>query len=85
VPLTAEGAPDEDALAEQGAFELEAYGPGGTCNGTFELEPGTYTLFCIVTAPDGETHASKEMVGTLNCPDVCVEIRPLSGRDSTRT
>ncbi len=65
VPLTADGAPDEDALAEAGAFELEAYGPGRTCNATWELEPGDYTLFCIVEAADGETHASKGMVGTL--------------------
>lgn len=65
VPLTADGAPDEDALAEAGAFELEAYGPGRTCNATWELEAGDYTLFCIVEAPDGETHAAKGMVGTL--------------------
>ena len=65
VPLTEDGAPDEDALADRGAFELEGYGPGKTCDGTFELEAGTYTVFCIVEAPDGETHASKGMVGTL--------------------
>jgi len=65
IPLTEDGAPDEEALAEAGAFELEAYGPGGSCNATYELEPGTYTMFCIVEAPDGETHASKGMVGEL--------------------
>ncbi len=65
VPLTADGAPDEDALADAGAFEMEAYGPGQTCNATWELEPGEYTLFCIVEAPDGETHAAKGMVGSL--------------------
>jgi plastocyanin len=56
VPFTDDGVPDEDALAEAGAFELEAFPPGTTCDATFELEPGDYTLFCIVTAEDGETH-----------------------------
>lgn len=65
IPLTDDGAPDEDALAEQGAFELEAFPPGESCNATYELEAGDYTLFCIVEAEDGETHASKGMVGTL--------------------
>jgi plastocyanin len=65
VPLTDEGAPDEDALAEAGAFELEAYGPGQSCNATYDLEPGTYTMFCIVEAADGETHYEKGMRGTL--------------------
>lgn len=65
VPFTDEGEPDEEALAEAGAFELEAYGPGRNCNATYELEPGTYTLFCIVEAPDGETHYEKGMRGTL--------------------
>ena len=65
VPLTDDGAPDEDALAEAGAFELEAYGPGQDCNATYELEPGEYTLFCIVETADGETHASLGMTGSL--------------------
>jgi plastocyanin len=65
VPLTGGGEPDEEALAEAGAFELEAYGPGQDCNATYELEPGSYTLFCIVEAPDGETHYEKGMRGTL--------------------
>lgn len=65
IPLTADGAPDEDALAEGGAFELEGFSPDQTCNATYDFEPGTYTLFCIVEAPDGETHASKGMIGEL--------------------
>ena len=40
IPLTDDGAPDEDALAEAGAFELEAFGPGQSCNATYELEAG---------------------------------------------
>lgn len=65
VPLADDGAPDEDALAAAGAFEREAYGPGRDCNATWELAPGEYTVFCIVEAADGETHAAKGMVGTL--------------------
>ena len=34
VPFTEDGAPDEDALAEAGAFELEGFGPDQTCNAT---------------------------------------------------
>lgn len=65
VPLTDDGAPDEEALGEAGAFELEAFGPDSTCNATYELEAGTYTIFCIVEAADGETHADKGMLGEL--------------------
>ncbi|WP_436795008.1 cupredoxin domain-containing protein [Actinospongicola halichondriae] len=65
VPLNADGDPDEDALADMGAFELEAFGPGQTCNATYELEAGDYTLFCIVENADGETHASLGMTGLL--------------------
>lgn len=61
VPLTPAGGPDEDALAAAGAFELEAYGPGQACEATFTLAPGTYTVFCVVSAPDGETHLAKGM------------------------
>ncbi len=65
VPLTAEGEPDEDALGDAGAFELEAFGPGQSCNASYDLEPGTYTLFCIVTSADGQTHYEKGMRGKL--------------------
>ena len=65
VPFIEPGVPDEDALAEDGAFELEGYSPGQSCNATYELEPGEYTIFCIVPADDGETHYEKGMSGTL--------------------
>ncbi len=64
MPVT-DGAPDEDALAEAGAFELEAFGAGQTCNATYELEPGSYTMFCIVETADGETHLTLGMQGEL--------------------
>lgn len=66
VPLDADGNPDEAALEEMGAFELEAFGPGQTCNATYELEAGDYTMFCIVETAEGETHASLGMVGSLS-------------------
>ncbi len=65
VPLTTAGTPDEDALAAAGAFELEAFGPGLDCEATYDLKPGTYTLFCIVTDADGLTHYQKGMRGRL--------------------
>lgn len=65
VPFTEDGAPDEDALAEAGAFELEGFGPDQTCNATYALEAGEYTMFCLVEAGDGETHFEKGMRGTL--------------------
>lgn len=65
VPLNADGAPDEDALGAAGAFELEAFPAGGSCNATYELAAGEYTLFCIVVAEDGQTHYDKGMGGTL--------------------
>jgi len=65
VVFTEDGAPDEDALAEAGALELEGFGPDQTCNATYELEAGEYTVFCLVEAEDGETHYEKGMRGTL--------------------
>ncbi len=47
--MTAEGEPDEDALSEAGAFELEAFGPGQSCSATYDLKPGTYTLHKYLT------------------------------------
>lgn len=65
VPLTAGGDPDEDALGTAGAFELETFGPGQNCNATYDIKPGTYALFCIVTSTDGKTHYEKGMRGQL--------------------
>lgn len=65
VPFTEGGHPDEDASAAAGAFELEAFGPGQTCSATYEIEPGDYTIFCIVETEDGTTHYELGMQGTL--------------------
>lgn len=65
VPFVEPGVPDEDALAAAGAFELEGFPAGTSCDATWDLDPGAYTLFCIVPAEDGETHYEKGMRGTL--------------------
>jgi len=64
VPYT-DGKPDEAALEAAGAFELEAFGPGRSCNATYEFAAGAYTLFCIVRTTDGENHYDKGMRATL--------------------
>jgi plastocyanin len=65
VPFIEPGVPDEEARADAGAFELEGFPAGTTCDATWELAAGEYTLFCIVPADDGETHYEKGMAGTL--------------------
>ena len=65
VPYTADSMPDEAALEAAGAFELEAFGSGQTCNATYELEPGAYTLFCIVPLDEGHNHYDEGMRATL--------------------
>lgn len=65
VPYTEDGHPDEEALAAAGAFELEAFGSGQTCTATYELEPGTYTLFCIVPIDEEHNHYDEGMRATL--------------------
>lgn len=65
VGFTAPGEPDEAALEAAGAFELEGFGPGQSCNATYDLEPGTYTLFCIIHTDQGSTHYEEGMRGTL--------------------
>ena len=64
VPMR-DGQPDEDALEAAGAFELEAFGPDQVCHATYELEPGTYTLFCIVPIDEDHTHYDEGMRATL--------------------
>lgn len=65
IPLLPDGAPDEGALEAAGAFELEGFSPGQTCNATYDLEPGTYTLFCVIATQDGRTHYELGMEGQL--------------------
>jgi hypothetical protein len=62
--LTVEaGQVDEGALAE-GDFlgEIEAFPAGESCEGTFDLTPGSYVLFCnIVEQEDGELESHFEL------------------------
>ena len=55
----------QENAEDAGAFELEAFSSGQTCNATYDLEPGEYTLFCIIETADGETHYELGMQGTL--------------------
>jgi hypothetical protein len=66
LPLAADGTVDEEKLPE-GAFvgEIEAFGAGQSCTGTFELPAGGYALFCnlLETEADGakENHYANGM------------------------
>jgi hypothetical protein len=56
LPLNDDEIVDEEGLPE-GAFigEVEAFPSGESCEGTFELEPADYVLFCnIVEQEEGE-------------------------------
>jgi hypothetical protein len=56
LPLANDDTVDESQLPE-GAFigEVEAFPSGETCNGTFNLAPGKYVLFCnLVHEEEGE-------------------------------
>jgi hypothetical protein len=66
LPVAADGTVDEEKLPE-GAFvgEIEAFGAGQSCTGTFELPAGSYALFCnlLETEADGskENHYANGM------------------------
>jgi len=36
--------------------------PGGTAEATVELEPGRYTILCVIPSTDGQPHVAKGMV-----------------------
>jgi plastocyanin len=65
VPTDSDGMPDEAALEAAGAFELAGFPADQSCQATYELAPGTYTMFCVLKSDDGMTHYSKGMDGTL--------------------
>lgn len=59
---------DESALPEGAEVlgELEGFPVGGSCEGSFELEPGDYSLVCnIVEESENEAHAHEGMVAAL--------------------
>lgn len=55
LPTDDTGKVDEDALAE-GAFigEIEEFEAGASESATFDLEPGTYVLFCNITEEESD-------------------------------
>lgn len=70
LPVDEDGKVIEDDLPE-GAFigEIEEFEAGGAESASFDLEAGTYTLFCnIVEVEDGEaeSHFQEGMVTTIS-------------------
>ncbi|MDP8959323.1 MAG: hypothetical protein M3N51_09045 [Actinomycetota bacterium] len=68
LPLTEQGAVDEEAIADREVGEIEPFPAGTTCEGTFHLEPGSYILLCNIVEeePDGtvESHFREGMFTT---------------------
>lgn len=65
-----DGRVDEGALPEGALIgEIEAFPAGETCDGTFELVAGSYTLFCNLTSTDADgtvqSHIDNGMVTTI--------------------
>jgi hypothetical protein len=59
LPTDDDGAVDESALADAAVIgEIEPFPAGEVCSGAFELEAGSYALFCnIVEEEDGEVES----------------------------
>lgn len=45
--------------------EIEPFAAGSTCDGTFDLAAGTYTLFCEIEDESGMSHEAAGMVTEL--------------------
>ncbi|MCX7621387.1 MAG: hypothetical protein N2037_11155 [Acidimicrobiales bacterium] len=59
LPTIKDGGMDEEALGEDKIVgEIEAFPAKSTCNGVFDLTPGTYVLLCNVVEKEanGEIH-----------------------------
>ena len=70
LPTDADGAVDEEQIADDDAIgEIEDIEPHQSKDAKFDLEPGSYVMFCnIVEEPDGgeaESHFAKGMHATL--------------------
>jgi hypothetical protein len=66
LPHDAAGKVDEDKLPSGAVIgELEAFNPDLSCAAAFDLDPGTYTLFCNVVGPEG-AHEKLGMVTVLD-------------------
>jgi hypothetical protein len=64
LPRGDDGTVDEEALPE-GDFigEIEAFPAGGSCNGVFELDPGSYVLFCNILETEAGTEENHFQLG----------------------
>lgn len=62
VPETDEGGVDEAAMEDRILGEVEPFPSQSECDGTFDLEPGDYVMFCGVTEEDGTSHYAEGMV-----------------------
>jgi hypothetical protein len=61
IEVDEDGAPLETGLVG----EIEAFAPGTECQGSFELEAGTYTLLCAIVEESGESHFMEGMATEL--------------------
>lgn len=57
LPTDDTGRVDEEQLPEGALIgEIEGFPAGLTCDGTFEMEPGDYVLFCNLVTGDDDVH-----------------------------
>lgn len=66
LPTAADGSVDEASLGEGAVLgEIEAFAGGSRCAGAFDLEPGSYVLFCNVVDEHGHAHYEEGMTTAL--------------------
>lgn len=57
LPTDERGVVDEEQLPEGALIgEIEGFPAGLTCDGTFDLDPGDYVLFCNLVTGDNDVH-----------------------------
>lgn len=69
LPLSADGAVDDEAIGDSLIGEIERFAAGSECMGTFELAAGAYAVICnVVEEQDNgekEAHFKEGMFSTL--------------------
>lgn len=72
VPTQADGAIDEEKLPKGALLgEVEGITAGATCDGGFDLDPGTYTLACNLVSKEG----GKERVHFMRGMSTVIEVQ----------